>query len=704
MKGLYLCKGILLVGLLFLVACSHTADRGKGYASLDLQRAKLADAKYLAESAPLQSSELALDVLKEFEQKGYADLAAEAKLILCTYTTPPLTIDATLAFCHEAMVYYEQNAASKEQGILLNSIGILHDIKGEKDAAVQALKEAEDIFLALGELEWLGQVYNNWGVVHVTENSLETATRLYIKALEVNESSGNEKGLMATHSNLGRLYYKQRLYQQAKEHAEKGVRLAKKLQSASWLPLSLNLMGDIHHKRAQNAQALSAYEEALAIATGNGDDYNLIFTLNRLARLYLDSDQPEEALAYIQRSLDRATAAGKRKDLEEIYLILGECRARIGQFEEAKPYIDTAYSLAQVDRDYKYLLQAYRQYGDLYYDLGNYKLSLSFQKRFQALQDSISNLENAELLSRLEREFQRKEQEQEIYELKEKSSQQYLFLMLLSGLIGMIVMIAGGLFFYYRRERKFNEKLESKVQERTEALKQSNIELERFAYIASHDLKTPLRTISSFLSLIKRRIKQYDNPELEDLLSFASNGAKQMNNLIEDVLEVSKVSTAEMKKEVVDLNQTIRSVLYNIDDFMKEKNGYIETHSLPAVKGNGGYLHQLFQNLIVNGVKYNQAERPKVVIYCQEQGDNFRFCIEDNGIGIDLNYQDAVFEMFKRLHTAAEYEGTGIGLALCKKIVERHGGKIWLERSSPAGTMFCFTLPTEKNQWPSGSA
>ena len=293
--------------------------------------AKLADAKNLAESSPLQSSELALEVLEEFEQTGHTDLAAEAKLILCTYTTSPLTIDTTLAFCHEAMVYYQQTAGSKEQGILLNSIGILHDIKGEKDTAVQAFKDAEDIFLELGELEWLGQVYNNWGVVHVTENSLETATRLYIKALEVNETSGNERGLMATHANLGRLYYKQRLYQQASEHAEEGVRLAKKLKSATWLPLSLNLKGDIHHKSAQNSEALLAYEEALAISTGNGDDYNLIFTLNRLARHYLENDQAEEALGYIQRSLDRAIAAGKRKDLEEIYLILGKCRARIGQ-------------------------------------------------------------------------------------------------------------------------------------------------------------------------------------------------------------------------------------------------------------------------------------------------------------------------------------------------------------------------------------
>ena len=679
-----------------LAACSPSVDHGKGKADANVLSAKLKEAKDLSESSPLKSSKLALDVLAEAETTGFAKLAAEAQLILCTYTTPPLAIDTTLAFCQKAMIYFQQSKAQKQRGILLNSIGILHDIKGEKDVAVASFEAAEDIFLELDDLKWLGQVYNNWGVVHVTENSLEAATRLYIKALEVNEVSGNKRGLMATHSNLGRLYYKQRLFEQAKEHAEKGVRLAEEMQSATWLPLSLNLMADIYNKRDQIPKALSTYEEALAIATKNGDDYNLIFTLNRLARFYLNIDQPERALSYIERSLSRAMAAGKRKDLEEIYLILGKCRARTGQFQAAKPYIDTAYSLAQSDRDYKYLLQAYQQYGDLYYDLGNYKLSLSFQKRFQALQDSINNLENAELLSRLEREFKRKEQEQEIFDLREKSSQQYLFLVLLSGLIGMIVIIAGGLFFYYRKVRKFNEELESKVQERTEALKQSNTQLERFAYIASHDLKTPLRTISSFLSLIKRRIKQYNNPELEDLLSFASNGAKQMNNLIEDVLEFSKVSTAEMKKETIDLNQTIRSVLYNIDDYLKGNNGYVETHQLPLIEGNGGYLHQLFQNLIVNGVKYNEQDRPKVVISCQTEAKQYRFCVQDNGIGIDLAYQDTVFEMFKRLHTSAEYEGTGIGLALCKKIVEQHGGEIWLESSSPEGTIFCFTLPRAK--------
>jgi len=691
-KGLYSCSYIL-VGLLLLNSCLNSTDRGKTTGTSQPLLDKLEEARALSESSPLKSSELALDVLTEAQLIVFPELVAEAQLILCTYTTPPLAIDTALSFCRKAKMYYQDLGALHQKGVILNSMGILHDIKGEKESALEFFKEAEQIFLQLNDLEWLGQIYNNWGVVHVTDNSLEKATQLYIKALGVNEASSNEKGLMATHSNLGRLYYKQRLYQQAMEHASQGVKIAKKTQNATWLPLSLNLMADLHFKTGQAKKALANYEEALAIATKNGDDYNLIFTLNRLARFHMYNGNNETALAYIYRSLDRAHIAGKRKDLEEIYLIIGECQAKVGQLEVAKSYVDTAYSLAQEDRDYKYLLRAYQQYGALYYYQGKYKISISFLKRFQALTDSINNLENSELLSRLEREFQRKEQEQEIFELREQASQQNLFLVILTGLIGMVLFIAGGLFFYYRKIRKFNEELESKVLERTEELKQSNTQLERFAYIASHDLKTPLRTISSFLSLIKRRIKVYENPELEDLLSFASNGAKQMNNLIEDVLEFSKVSTSEMKKEEVDLNQTIRSVLYNIDDFLRENNGIINAENLPLVSGNGGYLHQLFQNLIVNGIKYNENEKPSVYISCQIQENIFRFCVEDNGIGIEDAYQDTVFEMFKRLHTSAEYEGTGIGLALCKKIVEQHGGEIWLENSLPSGTTFCFTLP-----------
>lgn len=681
-----------LLFLLLFGACSGDEET-EDYSEAEVRlQEKLENARSLSDISPLTSNQLAKEVLHEGKALKRSNIVAEAQLILCTYTTFPESIDSTIQYCQAALNYFEAEDNALKQGILFNSIGILADIRGDKKQAVEYFEQAEKLLKAANNNFWLGELYNNWGVVHVTENSLEKALSFYIKALEVNESSGNKKALIASHNNLGRLYYKQRLYTDALEHARKSNELASITNSSTWLPLSLSLLGDVYAKTGRQEDAIVSYEEALALATENEDDYNLIFTLNRLARIHEMKGDKEKALNYIHRSLIRAKATGKRKDLEEIYLILGACNRGKGNYNIAKSFIDTAYYLAQENKDYKYILEAYKQYGALYQHFDNYKMSISFLERYQALNDTLRDLENAELLSRLEREFLSKEQAEEIFELKQKASDQNLFLIVLFGIFIIVVIISYSLLIYSRKVKKLSDELEIKVEERTNELAQSNIHLERFAYIASHDLKTPLRTISSFLSLIKRRIKPYNNPELEDLLSFASNGAKQMNNLIEDVLEFSKINTMEMRQEEVDLDKTLQSVLYNIGGFLEEKGGTVKHGELPVIKGNPGYLHQLFQNLIVNGIKYNENAQPKVYIDCQRKESAYQFIIKDNGIGIEEEYRELIFEMFKRLHTSDKYEGTGIGLALCKKIVEQHGGRIWVESSGENGSCFCFTL------------
>lgn len=684
---------IRLLLFLFLFGACSGGDEKEGYAEEEERlEEKLENARSLTDVSPLVSNQLAKEVLHEGRALKRSNIVAEAQLILCTYTTFPESIDSTIQYCQAALNYFEAEDNALKQGILFNSMGILADIRGDKEQAVEYFEQAEKLLKAADDNFWLGEVYNNWGVVHVTENSLEKALLFYIRALEINESSGNKKALTASHNNLGRLYYKQRLYTDALEHAFKSNQLASATNSATWLPLSLNLLGDIYAKTGRQEDAILSYEKALALATENEDDYNLIFTLNRLARIHESKGDKKKALSYINRSLTRARTTGKRKDLEEIYLILGACNRGLGNYTIAKSFIDTAYYLAQENKDYKYLLEAYKQYGALYQHFADYKMALSFLERHQALNDTLRDVENTELLSRLEREYLSKEQAEEIFELKQKATDQNLFLTVLLGIFIIVVIISYSLLIYSRKVKKLSDELEIKVEKRTNELAQSNIHLERFAYIASHDLKTPLRTISSFLSLIKRRIKPYNNPELEDLLSFASNGAKQMNNLIEDVLEFSKINTAEMRQKEVDLDKTLQSVLYNIGDFLEEKNGKVKYGDLPTIKGNPGYLHQLFQNLIVNGIKYNKDAEPEVCIGCQLKKTHYQFRVKDNGIGIDEEYREMIFEMFKRLHTSDKYEGTGIGLALCKKIVEQHGGRIWVESSSENGSCFCFTL------------
>ena len=223
--------------------------------------------------------------------------------------------------------------------------------------------------------------------------------------------------------------------------------------------------------------------------------------------------------------------------------------------------------------------------------------------------------------------------------------------------------------------------------------KEKNQDLERFTYIASHDLKTPLRTIVSFLGLMERDFQKGDTRNFQEHLNFVRSGAKQMYFLISDILEYSKVNNSEQKRSEVDLNTIITKVTHNLTDSIQTKNAIIKAQELPTIFCNETQLLIAFQNIIENGIKYNQSEFPTVEVSAQLKQQSVIISFEDNGIGIEPQYADHIFEMFKRLHTVQEYQGTGIGLAICKKIIEDFGGKIWIESKIGIGTTFFMELP-----------
>ena len=238
---------------------------------------------------------------------------------------------------------------------------------------------------------------------------------------------------------------------------------------------------------------------------------------------------------------------------------------------------------------------------------------------------------------------------------------------------------------------------ESKLKLSNQKLTESNEELERFAFIASHDLKTPLRNISGFLSLIKRRIKDQDDSKLDEYIQIAINSSNQMYHLIQDVLEYSKVSKddTQINSELVNLNDIIGNIKQSLSPMLEKKKAVIYSDKLPSIKGDKIRFFQLFLNMIENGLKYNNSIRPTVYVGYRKINHGHQFQIKDNGIGIEKEYFDKVFEMFKRLHTSNQYEGSGIGLAICKKIVSQYSGSIQLTSSKDQGSCFTFTLFTD---------
>jgi PAS domain S-box-containing protein len=234
--------------------------------------------------------------------------------------------------------------------------------------------------------------------------------------------------------------------------------------------------------------------------------------------------------------------------------------------------------------------------------------------------------------------------------------------------------------------------LNNRLKKRAEELVSSNIELERFAYVASHDLQEPLRMITSFLQLFRKRYEGKIDETADQYIHFAVDGAERMKILIMDLLEYSRVgSSAELFQEI-DLDELLHELKAVFYKTCEEKGATIRFDAMPVVKANRTQLFQLFQNLVSNALKYHGEQAPEIVITCRQEADEYIFSVKDNGIGIDPLFHEKIFVIFHRLHSRSEYGGTGIGLAICKKIVERHGGKIWVESELGKGSNFFFSI------------
>ena len=238
-----------------------------------------------------------------------------------------------------------------------------------------------------------------------------------------------------------------------------------------------------------------------------------------------------------------------------------------------------------------------------------------------------------------------------------------------------------------------NSQLYEQTRRQFAELKRSNTELEQFAYVASHDLQEPLRMISGYTSLLAKRYKGSLDQDADTFIAYAMDGANRMRSLINDLLSYSRVGTKGKDFALTDCESVLAKTLTSLQMLIQESGATVTHDLLPTVMGDSGQLAQLFQNLIGNGIKYRNSRAPEIHVSCRREGQDWLFAVKDNGIGIDPQYAERIFIIFQRLHTRQEYPGTGIGLAVCKRIVERHGGRIWVESTLGQGSTFWFTIP-----------
>jgi signal transduction histidine kinase/CheY-like chemotaxis protein len=245
----------------------------------------------------------------------------------------------------------------------------------------------------------------------------------------------------------------------------------------------------------------------------------------------------------------------------------------------------------------------------------------------------------------------------------------------------------------YAKVRRHASELEERVKERTAELSRSNAELEQFAYAASHDLQEPLRKITGFTTLVVERWGAGLDPTAREFLTYAADGAVRMRQLINDLLAYSRAGRATSEPSEVPLARPLAIALDNVRAAVEETGAVVRAGALPSVLGDERQLAQLFQNLLENAIKFRGERTPEIDVTAEREGDRVRVSVKDNGIGIEPQYAGRIFGVFQRLHTREEYPGTGIGLAICKRVVERQGGEIHVEQGPGGGATFVFTLP-----------
>jgi signal transduction histidine kinase len=403
-------------------------------------------------------------------------------------------------------------------------------------------------------------------------------------------------------------------------------------------------------------QSLVEMERALSIFMQIKDNEGTYLTYNNIGTLKIQDGKFEEGLDYLHRSLKLRKETGNPVSIAISYINIGNAWIDKKKYKEALTYLRKAEVLLRQAENRVQLAALMQSMSKCYDALGQHRKAYKAIAEYAEYRDSLHRFELKKAYSDTKLQYD--------IELMERDA-----------LI----------------DRLQNFEIASYIHK----LEISNNELKQFAHIASHDLKEPLRTITGFANLLEKGYKDKLDAQAVEYIRYITTGAKRLNELVKDILNLSRINTVEQSLSQVDLNEVAKEVTAHIRTLVSEKKATVKYGKLPTIHADKTQMFQLFLNLIVNGIKYNNSGKPHINIKCSKDGSNYRFNFSDNGIGIPEEYHEKVFEIFQRLHDRTSYSGTGIGLTLCKKIVDRHKGRIWVEKNHPQGSTFIVQLPAQ---------
>lgn len=574
----------------------------------------------------------------------------------------------TILINNEALSIAKEIDDHKNLSRIYNSIAVNYYNMGDQEMAIKNLQLAADASQLIRDTTRSLYTLSNIGYLHLQNNSLVLAEKYLLNASQLAEESRSQIGMRLVTRHLGALYAAFDNYDLAMDYFHKGINLSIEENDLFNLAWNKALLGKYLSRKREFAKAEENILEGLQLFEQRKDLENQL-----------------EVCGYLVEHYNR------RKDFNRGISTSLDCLERIGN-----------------EGYYKHKVIFLNQLSIAYEGIGDTENAYKCYKKYKVYSDSLLTRESRMKAIEIESKYQidKKEVENKLL-IEEKANQKVVISRrnntIVASFILLFLLATIAILFWRnaKKEQRYSLKLESKVQERTHDLllanrdlSQSNEELERFAYIASHDLKEPVRNIISFTELLEKEIGDDKNERVKSFMNIIHQNSQHMFSLIRDTLEFSKIESENNIVESVDLNKTIKDIETTISTTIQKEKAILKIkRPLPVLNANKTQLYIVFKNLIENGIKYNESENPTILIDHIKKEKEYIFSIKDNGIGIDATHYDRIFEMYKRLKMKEGLEGTGLGLATCKKIIQQLGGNIWIESNQGEGSTFKFTLP-----------
>ncbi|OJV27226.1 MAG: hypothetical protein BGO32_05015 [Bacteroidetes bacterium 37-13] len=562
-----------------------------------------------------------------------------------------MNVDANLAMRYINQIISLSKENNYEVGfgkadLLLSAYYWFH---GDLEKSLEANQKAQNCLLKNEDFLHLSIATRLLGMIYGELGDYDKCLELYYETLAMQEKLTNSSQLAITHNNIASVQMKMGALEQGLISYQKALNVLNEIDSNEPQILTSKAMictnmGQAYSSKHDFAQSLHYHKLALRWSELLDRNSRLVAqTYYHIGFLYIESADYEQAFSNLFNALSISEKLQNKRLMNDIYLHIAKCYCTTGDFKSALEFaykqrdlvIDSESDLVSSD-----ILNSHKIFADIYEKMKDYHRAVYHFRMVMDLNEKIKQ--------------------------QDKATQ--------------------------ARNKTIHHQLEKQKSE----LQQSNEDLQMFASIASHDMRAPLRTIASFMQLLERKNSDKFDEVDKQYIQFAANGAKHLEKMIEDLLAYSKLDKNLGKASIVDLNQIAAQVDYHLKALTSEKKAVFNIGKLPSIMAHQSLMVQLIQNIVNNGFKYNRSAIPTVSISEVSDQHETIISISDNGIGIPEKQREKAFKMFSRLHSSSEFEGTGIGLAMCKKIVDFYKGRIWIENGINGGSIFYLAFPSTK--------